>query len=99
METSILAVILAANVMDLVPNSSNTPLTWLLAGTLWGRLELERRTREETAVTPPGPAGYRRRDPPEAVEDPQPVTSSAATPLNAYTRQTKRINRKEATAR
>jgi len=99
METSILAVILAANLMDLVPNSSNTPLTWLLAGALWGRLELERRTREETVVTPPGHAGYRRRDPPEAVEDPQPVASSAAAPLNAYTRQTKRINRKEATAR
>lgn len=47
METSVLAIILAANLIDMVPNSSNTPLTWLMAGALWGRLELQRATRSQ----------------------------------------------------
>lgn len=42
MESSILALILAGNLADLIPNSSMTPLTWVFAGALWGRLELGR---------------------------------------------------------
>jgi hypothetical protein len=42
METSVLALILAANLVDLIPNSGITPLTWMIAGALWGRLELGR---------------------------------------------------------
>lgn len=41
METAILAIILSSNLIDMIPNSSSLPLTWLLAGALWGRLELE----------------------------------------------------------
>lgn len=40
LETSALALMLAANMLDLIPNSSNTPLTWVIAGAIWGRLEL-----------------------------------------------------------
>lgn len=40
MESSVLALMLAANLVDLIPNSSVTPLTWMIAGALWGRLEL-----------------------------------------------------------
>lgn len=39
-ETSILAVVVAGNLIDLIPNSGLTPLTWLLAGALWGRVAL-----------------------------------------------------------
>jgi hypothetical protein len=39
-ETAILTIVLLANVIDLIPNSSLVPLTWLLAGAIWGRLEL-----------------------------------------------------------
>jgi hypothetical protein len=42
METSVLALILAANLIDLIPNSGMTPVTWMIAGALWGRLELGR---------------------------------------------------------
>lgn len=40
-ETATLALIMTANLIDMIPNSSMTPLTWLVAGSLWGRLELK----------------------------------------------------------
>jgi hypothetical protein len=38
--TIMLALMLVGNLIDNIPNASLTPLTWLLAGALWGRLEL-----------------------------------------------------------
>jgi len=40
--TSALCLVLAANLVDLIPNSGLTPLTWLMAGALLGRLELQK---------------------------------------------------------
>lgn len=40
LETAILAVLLAANLIDLIPNSGITPLTWIIAGAIWGRIEI-----------------------------------------------------------
>ncbi|SHH18472.1 hypothetical protein SAMN05444003_2363 [Cognatiyoonia sediminum] len=40
--TSCLAILLAGNTVDLLPNSSLTPVTWILAGALIGRLEIGR---------------------------------------------------------
>ena len=100
MESSVLAVILAVNLVDMIPNSSNVPVTWLLAGALWGRLELQAaaRTQDQTAVAEPAPVGYRRTDPPEGVGDPPPVSADVSTPSqNPYTRQTRRIHRKGST--
>jgi len=99
METSVLAIILAANLVDMIPNSSNLTLTWLLAGALWGRLELQAAgAQEATAVAGPARVDYRRSDP-EAAEDPPPVSPPASTPpINPYTRQTRRIHRKGSTA-
>lgn len=37
-ETSTLALLLAANLLDFIPNSGMTPITWLISGALWGRL-------------------------------------------------------------
>jgi hypothetical protein len=42
--TSGLTLILAANLVDLIPNSSLTPLTWMIAGTVLGALEMTRQT-------------------------------------------------------
>lgn len=39
-ETAIMALVLLANMIDLIPNSSLVPITWLFAGAIWGRLEL-----------------------------------------------------------
>lgn len=40
LEFSVLALMLTANLIDLIPNATVTPLTWMLAGVVWGRLEL-----------------------------------------------------------
>lgn len=39
--TVCLAVLLAANLVDSIPNAAITPVTWLIAGALMGRLEVE----------------------------------------------------------
>ncbi|SFU12561.1 O-antigen ligase family protein [Sedimentitalea nanhaiensis] len=51
MESSILALVLAANLIDLLPNSGLTPVTWVVAGALWGRLELGRIETETDTVS------------------------------------------------
>lgn len=43
-----IALALTANLIDMIPNATLTPVTWLLAGALAGRLELGR-PREESA--------------------------------------------------
>ena len=37
-ETAAISLLLAAGLVDLIPNAGLTPMTWLLAGSLWGRL-------------------------------------------------------------
>lgn len=80
-ETSALALILAGNLVDMIPNSSITPLSWLLAGALWGRVELgavQAAAPAEAAGTEPVPprSGYarpalaRKLDPPAPAPDP-----------------------------
>lgn len=41
LESSIVVLMLTANLIDLIPNATATPLTWMLAGAVWGRLELK----------------------------------------------------------
>jgi hypothetical protein len=57
-ETAAIALILAANLVDLIPNTGISPITWLLAGALWGRLELGRETERDAEAVPA--AGIRR---------------------------------------
>jgi hypothetical protein len=58
--------ILAANLIEVLPNAGMTPLTWLLVGALIGRMELARQGAvadtlpELTVNTPPGKPVYRR---------------------------------------
>jgi hypothetical protein len=85
--TSGLSLVLAANLIDLVPNSGLSPVTWLMAGALYGRLELandevpnpasqewRERVRVEPPSTPAPPSGSKEAD--------------AGAPVSAYTRQT-----------
>ena len=96
MESAILSLILAANLIDLIPNSGLTPLTWIIAGALWGRLELGRievaTESERDTVSKRVNASYSRapahRDK-GAAEDP------SLSP-NHYTRQTSRHERRRA---
>jgi hypothetical protein len=50
-ETAAVALILAANLVDLIPNTGISPVTWLLAGALWGRLELGLETKTADATS------------------------------------------------
>ena len=63
-----LAIALAANLLDLLPNSALTPLTWLMAGALAGRLETATVTEPDTKTTaePARHMPYRRFGPPVA---------------------------------
>lgn len=51
--TSALCVVLAGNMMDLIPNAGLTPLTWLMAGALLGRLEVRGQALAEAPETAP----------------------------------------------
>ena len=47
-----LALALAAVIADFIPNDSQSPLTWLLAGALVGRLEVRREDASEADQPP-----------------------------------------------
>lgn len=53
--TAGIAMALTANMIDLIPNATLTPVTWLLAGALAGRLELGHVTEAALAATPSPP--------------------------------------------
>lgn len=59
-----LCVMLAANLIDLIPNSGLTPVTWMIAGALLGRYE---RGRMETVAPPARRAAPNPDAPPLAV--------------------------------
>jgi hypothetical protein len=86
METSILTLILAGNLVDMVPNASSTPLTWLIAGALWGRLELKAAEgAQDTSLLPAkSRPGYRRkRSPANPVDAPE---AEELRPKTSYSR-------------
>lgn len=85
--TSGLCLVLAANTLDLLPNASVTPILWLMAGALLGRLEPEAQPDQESQPSQDAPAlvemrvrggvGHRRprRDP--QPQDAQPVLNQS----------------------
>lgn len=71
--TSGLALALAANLVDLIPNTGLTPVTWLIAGALMGRIEVGAVSAVETVDTAgqtPDPSSYRRPSRPGAATGP-----------------------------
>jgi len=61
-EVGAVALMLAFNLADLLPNATIIPLTWLMAGALFGHVEGLRRARRESRRRPrgaavPAPAG------------------------------------------
>lgn len=51
--TSGLTLVLVANLIDLLPNSGLTPITWIVAGALAGRLEITRVIQKERVLHGP----------------------------------------------
>lgn len=65
--TAVVALVLAASLVDLIPNGFLSPVTVLMAGALWGRVELGAEARaagQIGAISPPKHADpvYRRPD-------------------------------------
>lgn len=80
--TTGLSVVLTANLLDLIPNSGQTPITWLIAGALLGKADLAAAARN-------GPGAWRRQraqgegrraSAPEQMPDPVPPSPSRAKP-------------------
>lgn len=59
-ESGVLAIMLAATLIDAIPNSNISPITWLIVGALWGRLELGRKSEAAPADPQTAPAGRPR---------------------------------------
>jgi len=78
-ETTLLVLLLTANLFDLLPNATITPLTWILAGALWGRIELG----DMSKVVPPkvrGELRYSRFTSPAAAAAAESVRASSNHP-------------------
>jgi hypothetical protein len=95
---------MAANLVDMIPNATSTPLTWLVAGALLGRLEYRAPVPATTAGELPLAAGPPERGPPIR---PRPALAATRIPAAGqplapgrieagYTRQTARHDRKAA---
>jgi hypothetical protein len=78
--TAGLCLVLAANMLDLLPNNGQSPVTWLIAGALLGRLELGKETKPANDCRVENPRRPHRS-----------ITSSS--PGLAYTRQAQRHTR------
>lgn len=95
LETSALVLILAGNLVDLIPNATVTPLTWMIAGAVWGRLELGwNSVGQRVSEAMPDQSHKRLRVSPNenntGSDQPAPVTERAGP---KYTRQTARFYR------
>jgi hypothetical protein len=92
--TAVLCVMLAGNVIDLLPNSGMSPITWLVAGALFGRVELGRVADASAAA-----AEVRDTAPRDgSLPSPDPGGAGEAAAASPYTRQTEthvRTSRRE----
>lgn len=89
-ETAVLALVLAAQLVYLIPNGQMSPVSWLIAGALIGRLEFKRATVAQAEAEGPsrGAAAYARKAPAPA-ETPPPVSApSRDRERRVYSRQT-----------
>lgn len=89
--TSGLCIVLAANLIDIVPNSGLTPLTWMMAGALIGHLELVRVRAGQPSAAAAGPA-------PPMAAPPAPGLAAAGTGGPVYARNAPPLVQARATA-
>lgn len=76
LETVGMVLVLTANLVDLIPNATLTPLTWMLAGAIAGRYE-QIRAEARAGAVPEGDRARRRRSAAQIAATP------AATPASA----------------
>jgi hypothetical protein len=73
--TAVLCLVLVANVIDMIPNGTQSPITWLIVGALLGRLELGHQSNSVADRAAPSP-GFEEAEP-----------AFAQRPVSPYTRQ------------
>lgn len=83
--TAALCLVLAANMIDMIPNSGRSPITWLIVGALLGRLERGTTTSSAQART-------------STIEESQDGLNLTPSPLSPYTRQSA-VHRRRPTLR
>lgn len=89
--TSGLSLVLVANLIDMIPNSGISPVTWLLAGALFGRLEVATAQSAPEPSSAAAPARGRALQPAVAALSPtigETDSRAPGTPHSTYTRQT-----------
>ena len=61
--TTGLVIVLVANLVDLIPNAGISPVTWMIAGAIWGRLALGKieESLNETERVPAAVSSYTRQ--------------------------------------
>lgn len=95
--TSGLSLVLAANLVDLLPNAGLTPITWLMAGALYGRLEVAAAPYRERQK------GNARHFPVQALKASSGSlaanenSADQRSAVSSYTRQTVRHERRDST--
>jgi hypothetical protein len=99
--TSGLCLVLGANLLDLIPNSGLSPVTWLIAGALMGRVELAKIPQSSGTgyheVEVANASRYSRRNPAMAAKSRQTTAEKKGRRevRSRYTRQTKINNRSD----
>ena len=88
--TAVLCLVLAANMIDMLPNAGRSPITWLIVGAILGRLEIGRMALPAAAGSEPVLAKKKRRQLALARKQTSPETRQAS----PYTRQPKHHARK-----
>lgn len=69
--TAGLAMVMAAALIDLIPNATTSPVVWMMAGALMGRYQTAEAVARETNVRKAAAnRGHRRSDPAEAADGP-----------------------------
>jgi hypothetical protein len=81
-----LAIVLAANLLDLIPNAGLTPVTWLVAGALLGRLELVTSNVEQATPLRSGSADRPPTSRNPGAQQGRFAKDSAATGARSYSR-------------
>jgi hypothetical protein len=76
--TAGMCLVIAANLIDQLPNASVTPLTWLAAGALLGRMEIQRASFAADVKAEGGPVHGKTR--PQAARTSAPALASGAPP-------------------
>lgn len=98
-ETTLLLLILAGNLVDLLPNASLSAISWMIVGSIWGKLELEKNSEDASSLPLQKDNSRKLVYSRSAEKQTEPEIDTPHSPLqsdavhNRYTRQKNRLER------